>query len=571
MKVWPLPPSVDVDDLPPKEKEQVNCLQVYSEAALEEIRRLQDENAHLKDNLAIAKGEKKRPVFKPSRMNEDAGKAGAAQPGTGMAPGVNQVDGQGKGQEQEQEQDPAREDVPNKPRRACSAQRSKTAGLKIDRDCIIKPTEPIPLGSRFKGYRDFTVQDILIAPLNTRFRLELWVTPDGRSLKGALPVAQRGCHFGPDLVSLILYQHHHCQVTQPLLHEQLREWGIDISSGQVDALLQKDKDPFHEEKDALLSVGLRSAPYVTVDDTGARHNGCNNYVTHIGNEHFAWFQTTASKSRVNFLGLLRAGHPGYRINEKALAYMREQKLPTVPLDALREHEASDFADTVAWEAHMDALAMSGPRHRRIATEGALLGSLSGLPIAENLAIISDDAGQFNVLIHGLCWIHAERLVHKMLPLNDQHRTDIAHVRSQIWELYASLKAYKAQPLEELKDGLKKRFDEIFTQTTSYTSLNLLLRRLHNNKSELLLVLDRPEIPLHTNGSEGDIRDFVKRNKVSGGTRSESGRRCRDTFVSLKKTCRKLGISFWKYLTDRVSHAGQVPSLPSILEQRFNYA
>ena len=59
---------------------------------------------------------------------------------------------------------------------------------------------------------------------------------------------------------------------------------------------------------------------------------------------------------------------------------------------------------------------------------------------------------------------------------------------------------------------------------------------------MLLVLKRPDIVLHTNGSEGDIRGHVKWRKISGGTRSALGKRCRDGFASLKKTCRKLGIS-----------------------------
>jgi len=79
-------------------------------------------------------------------------------------------------------------------------------------------------------------------------------------------------------------------------------------------------------------------------------------------------------------------------------------------------------------------------------------------------------------------------------------------------------------------------------------------------SELLRVLDRPEIPLHTNGSETDIWDYVKKKKVSGGTRSDEGRRCRDTFASLKKTCRKLDISFWDYLADRLSIGSQPVAL-----------
>ena len=181
--------------------------------------------------------------------------------------------------------------------------------------------------------------------------------------------------------------------------------------------------------------------------------------------------------------------------------------------------------------------------------------------------MSDDAGQFNLLCHGLCWVHAERLIHKLIPLNDPHRVELHSVRGQIWDLYAELKDYKTQPSAVKKAELEARFEEIFTTQTSFATLNATLTRLHRNKAELLRVLERPEVPLHTNGSERDIREYVKKRKVSGGTRSELGRRCRDTFISLKKTCRKLGISFWKYLTDRLSGSHEIPPLPTIIRQQ----
>jgi len=188
-------------------------------------------------------------------------------------------------------------------------------------------------------------------------------------------------------------------------------------------------------------------------------------------------------------------------------------------------------------------------------------------LSERLAIISDDAGQFKVLRHALCWIHAERLIHTMLPLNEDHREDLAKVRGELWELYADLKAYKQKPRKKSKRALEQRFDALFSQKTRYQGLNQLLRRLRQNKAELLLVLEQPDIPLHTNGSEGDVRDYVKKRKVSGGTRSDLGRRCRDTFASLKKTCRKLGVSFWDYLNDRIGQGGLVQPLPAILRIR----
>ena len=100
------------------------------------------------------------------------------------------------------------------------------------------------------------------------------------------------------------------------------------------------------------------------------------------------------------------------------------------------------------------------------------------------------------------------------------------------------------------------------------TLNQSLNRLHKLKDKLLLVLKRPEIAIHTNGSEGDIRDFVKKRKVSGGIRSDLGQKCRDTFVSLKKTCRKLGLSFWVYLHDR-HHEQRFSSLSNILKFKLS--
>ena len=84
---------------------------------------------------------------------------------------------------------------------------------------------------------------------------------------------------------------------------------------------------------------------------------------------------------------------------------------------------------------------------------------------------------------------------------------------------------------------------------------------------MLKVLDKPELPLHNNASEQDIREFVTKRKSSGSTRSDEGRRCRDTFASLKKTCRKLGVSFWDYLTDRVGGTNLIPTLGEHIAQK----
>lgn len=101
----------------------------------------------------------------------------------------------------------------------------------------------------------------------------------------------------------------------------------------------------------------------------------------------------------------------------------------------------------------------------------------------------------------------------------------------------------------------------------HPSLNTVLNSFRTGKAELLQILDCPQLPLHNNAAETDIREYVTRRKISGGTRSDAGRRARDTFVGLKKTCRKLGISFWQYLVSRLRGDGQIPPLPDVIRAK----
>ena len=204
--------------------------------------------------------------------------------------------------------------------------------------------------------------------------------------------------------------------------------------------------------------------------------------------------------------------------------------------------------------------MTAQRHVRIATEGALLGSLIAHGVSPELTILSDGAGQFDVFVHALCWLHVERPLERLVPHNEKHRQAIERIRQRIWELYAGLKAYRQAPVA---DGAAKRWQSSLTSwsrnRTDYPSIDGVLKGMAADRAKLLLVLERPEVPLHNNLSEGHIRDYVKKRKISGSTRSELGRRARDTFASLKKTCRRLGVNFWEYLQDRVRGLGQDPA------------
>jgi hypothetical protein len=499
---------------------------------LEIIQMQAEEIQKLRDEIARLKGQKPRPEIKPSMLEKSLT----------------------QGSENKQKKRPG------------SKKRFKTKDLQIHEDRTIDPPD-IPVGSRFKGYQDYVVQDIKFEAYNIRYRLARWQGPDGEYIIGKLPPEIMGSHFGCTLRSFILYQYYHALVTQPLILEQLFEIGIDISSGEINRIITEDKERFHREKEEILKVGLSVSKYIHVDDTGARHNGKNGYCTHIGNELFACFESTESKSRINFLKILRAGRDDYVISPDAISYMEAQKLPPKELLKFSQLLNTTYKNEEAWQEKLAALNITMPRHIQIATEGALLGSAFEYGFKADMVIVSDDAGQFNILLHSLCWIHAERTIHKLFGFNDNQSKALEETRSNIWDFYAELKKYKESPNIKEKQRLGARFDEIFTVKTCFATLNQALNRLYKNKSELLLVLERPDIPLHNNLSENDIREYVKRRKISGATRSSPGRRCRDTFTSLKKTCRKHGISFWNYLQDRLKNGNMVPGLPGLIGVR----
>ena len=503
--------------------------------ALEENARLKAENAELREEIARLKGLKGRPKLRPS----------------GMEKGTEAFPAKGGGK---------------KGRRG--AKRTK---LTIDETRIVKPEAGVP-GARFKGYEDFIVQDIVIKPWTVLYRRERWLSPSGKTVAAALPQGAAS-HFGPDLRRFILSQHHQGQVTIPRLFAQLQDLGIDISKRRIVRLLSGRQGAFLAEAGEVLRAGLSSASWITVDDTGARHKARNGFCTHIGNDRFAFFATTSSKSRLNFLKLLRAGRDDYVINEAALAYMRDHGLPQTTIALLAEAERR-FAGREAFMAHLEKLGFTGlkvhPDPVQIASEGAAWGSIAEQGLMDGTVIVSDGAGQFNIAEHALCWVHAERLIHKLDTFCEAHVRAKELIRQRIWWLYTDLKAYRQAPTSRRASELRRRFSRIFSATTGFATLDRLLARLNAQKKNLLVVLARPEIPLHTNGSENDIRCQVTRRKISAGTRSDPGRDCRDAFLGLMKTCAKHTVRFWDYLGDRLE-APEVPAVPRLAELIRNSA
>jgi len=213
------------------------------------VRDLERQVAARDAEIARLKGLKSRPGIKPSGMEPPA-----------KAPA----------------------DVPAGPRRSGG---NKTARRSIDEERVVKVVAPA--GSRFKGYQSFVVQDLVLRAHVLRLRRECWVTPAGQRLCAALPAGISG-HFGPELRRFVLAQYHQGQVTVARLLALLHDIGIEISKRQVMRLLIAGQDGFVAEARDVLRAGLATAPWISVDDTGARHAGANGVCTQIGNLDFAW-------------------------------------------------------------------------------------------------------------------------------------------------------------------------------------------------------------------------------------------------------------------------------------------
>ena len=328
-----MPPSSPLSDLSRAELEAL-LVELFGEVAA-----LKQTVSEQREEIARLKGLKGRPMIKPSGMDD------ATEP---LKPA-------------------------NKGKRRFRGK--VTPRVKVE-DLVVKVA--VPEGSRFKGHEPFLVQDLVISAKATCYQRERWVTPDGRTILAPLPEGIEG-HFGPELRRFVLMHDHQGQSTLPRLAALLRSLGVSISKRQLQRLLTDKQESFVAEAQEILRAGLETSPYVSVDDTGARHAGKNGFCTQIGNHWFTWFATRTSKSRLNFLDLLRAGHTDYVLNDVAYGYMRKHSLLAPLIARLVAQPQTDFADPKAWLAHLDRLGFTGlditPDPVQVATEGALWGSV----------------------------------------------------------------------------------------------------------------------------------------------------------------------------------------------------
>jgi hypothetical protein len=502
-------------------------------AAQEEIQRLRDENNHLK-------GEQGNPIIKPN----------AAPP-----------DPSDHSSERERRQPTER------------VKRGKRATITVDREQTLAVERAIlPPDAEFKGYEDVLVQDLIIRTDNVLFHKEVFYSPSAsKSYRAPLPRGYNG-EFGPGVKALALVLYFGCLMSEAKIRELFVNVGLQIAEGTISNLLIKDHDTFHAEKDAVYQAGLRSSPWQHIDDTSTRVNGQNQHCQVVCNPLYTAYHTTAAKDRLTIIDVLRGGQPRtFRLNTEALSYLDQVQLSQTTRRCLLQLPWDQDLGEAALEQlltrHLPHLGETQHKWIVDAMAVAAYHAQSEWPIVRLL--ICDDAPQFTWVTAdlALCWIHEGRHYKKLTPWVAAHRAALSDFLTDFWDFYDELLTYRERPTASERVRLTAAFDTLCASETDYWALNDRIAKTRAKKTALLLVLDHPEIPLHNNPAELGARQRVRKRDVSFGPRTADGAKAWDTFMSLADTTRKLGVSFYHFIHDRVTGANQLPALADIIDER----
>jgi hypothetical protein len=389
------------------------------------------------------------------------------------------------------------------------------APKKIRQEITI-PASNIPEGSRFKGYQEYSIQEFELIPKDIIYRLEVWQAPDKTVIRATLPQEVQGSHFGHQLRALV-HNLYALGMTEPGLFEFLRSSGIEISEGQVHNILMSESVAYSEASDAILTAGIEEAPYIRADDTGAKHQHKNNYCTHIGGEYFAYYKTTASKSRENFLKILLQGKEGYIINQAFIWHLFQLGVEDDLLNHFEEYTGRRYKTRKGLTRLLNDLGIRNKKLRLQCIEAGLVGFISETILKFGQVLLSDRAGQFAIFNHAGCWIHMERPLRKLKVSTPEAEKELSQVRAAIWDLYDKVK--EAACTQIGKEEVHKLYDQLGAIHSISPGVNEVIASFVKYRQEMLKALDHPGLPLHNNDSERDIRGVVKRRNISGSTKS----------------------------------------------------
>ena len=510
-----------------------------------EIRALREENQRLRDEINRLKGEQGKPDVKASTRTRDVSSE------------------KERGQREKLQR-----------RRKRKAKRNKIT-VHQEKKCLVAK-EALPDDAVFEGYRSVVVQDLKIEPENTEFRKEVYYSPSlGKSFVAELPPGYDG-EFGPGIRSLAISLKWVCNMSEPKVLEFFQEHEVKISAATVSRLLtKKNVEIFHPEKADLYEAGLETGSYAQIDDTSARVDGRNHHTQIVCGEHYAAYFTTERKDRLTVRDVLRRFRSREFPFDDEAARLLEQlrvskKARAMPAGMPRnERMSEDRFDAVL--AELSRGTNVAPINLTRIKEAAAIAAYrheTGVPVVE--VLLCDDAPQFKLLADelALCWVHDGRHYKKLEPVVPHHAELLSAFRERYWDFYAELLAFKSKPTDAEATRLSKKFDTLFATKTGYDALDERIAKTRAKKETLLAVhLRHPEIPLHNNACELEARVAARRRDVSLHTRTDEGTAAGDTMNSIVRTAKKLGVSAFEYIRDRVSRLFRLPSLADMIRER----
>lgn len=512
-----------------------------------ENEKLKEEQQKLKDEINRLKGEQGKPEMKgKTQKRDDLSSEQERKEASGA---------QGKGGRGEQQRESKREQINIDRVQVCPVHR-----------------DGLPEDAIFKGYESVLVQDLKITSDKVEYRRAVYYSlSQQQTYRGPLPPGVKG-EFGAGMRALIPTMEHVCNLSEPKILAFLRNFNVRISAGYISGLLTDPPAVFHREKDELYRAALECGDYQQIDDTRARVNGENHSTQVVCNPLYTAYFTTEHKDRLSVLDVLRNFAPRRFVFNSETLELLEQFGVSQKLIARVESLAKDQPFTEAQiTPRLDELP-PGPRQRRRLLEAAAIAAYhqeTELPVVKRLRC--DDAAQFKRLTEqlALCWVPDGRHDKKLNPIVPAHRQRWERFRQDYWAFYGQLLEFKQTPTSAEAARLSEAFDRLFSTRTDYAELDDRIAKTRAKKEALLAVLRHPELPLHNNDAELGARAQARVRDVSLHTKSKAGTQAKDTFMTLVQTAKKLGVSAYDYIYDRVSGKFELPSLAQLIRQKSN--
>jgi len=309
----------------------------------------------------------------------------------------------------------------------------------------------------------------------------------GKKYKSRMPKALQGRSFSLEFSTFLSFWKYCCRVTQPLLIRTVRGLGVIISSGQLNNLLIENGKKLKEADQHLRTVGIRKSKYLQSDASGTKRRD-----------------------------------------------KRSGKIIKEYIQVISNKLFSIFTITKHYNAKtLNRILTKAGREKKFVSD-------DGSPNGESLF----------VKIKQLCWVHEIRHYQKLFPFFNSHQDLQKRILKQWQTFYHLAKQYGTSPPEERgkrRKKIEKLFIKITSQTTGYDLLDNQLKLTKKKRARLLIFLDHPELPIHNNQCESDIRPFVIIRNISGATKSYQGDKSLARHLSIIHTAQKQGLDVYATL------------------------